>query len=73
MTSVISLFVGNKTNDLVHDDFKNPPFFPTRNELLAWASFQILEIDSDETPHFTVGSPAYIQVAVKEKKNGKEI
>ena len=37
--NVISLFVGNKTNDVVHVDFKNPSFFPTRKKLLTRASF----------------------------------
>ena len=62
----------NKTKDVVHVNFKNPPFFPTRKELSVRASFQILGIDSDKTPHFTVGSPTYIQVAVRENKS-KEV
>ena len=54
--NVISLFVGNKSFIL-----------PTGNELLSRASIQILEIKSGRIPHFSVGSPTYIQVAVREK------
>ena len=65
--NIISLFVGNKSNDVVHVDFKNPTFFSTRKELLSRASFQIIEVDTDTAPHFAVGSPTYIQVVVRKR------
>ena len=66
---IISVFVGNKTNDVFHIDFKNPTFFPTRKELLSRATFQIIDIDSNSVPNFDVGAPTYIQVVVRKKKN----
>ena len=66
---IISLFVGNTTDDVVHVDFKNPTFFPTSKELLSRASFQILEVATNSTPHFATGSPTYIQVVVRKKKD----
>ena len=66
---IISVFVGNKTNDVVHFDFKNPTFFPTRKELLSRATFEIIDIASNTAPKFAVGSPTYIQVVVRKKKN----
>ena len=65
--NIISVFVGNKTNDTVHIDFKNPSFFPTRKELLSRASFQIIDINTNSAPNFAVGSPTYIQVVVRKK------
>ena len=70
--NIISLFVGNKTNDVVHVDFKNPTFFPTSKELLSRASFQILEVATNSTPYFAIGSPTYIQVAVRKRIMGKK-
>ena len=66
---IISVFVGNKTNDVVHIDFKNPTFFSTRKELLSRATFQIIDIASNSVPNFAVGSPTYIQVVIRKKKN----
>ena len=66
---IISVFVGNKTNDVVHIDFKNPTFFSTRKELLSRATFQIIDIASNRVPNFAVGSPTYIQVVIRKKKN----
>ena len=54
---IVSLFVGNKTNDVVHVDFKNPSFFQTRKELLSRASFKIIDVTTNTTPYFAVGSP----------------
>ena len=71
--NIVCLFVGNRFNDVIHVDFKNPSFFTTRKQLLSRAVFQIIEVDSNTTPNFTVGSPTYIQVVVRKKKNGEEI
>ena len=70
--NIISLFVGNKTNDVVHVDFKNPSFFPTRKELLSRASFQIIEVGTNSAPYFAIGSPTYIQIAVRKRIMGKK-
>ena len=68
---IITLFVGNKTNDVVHVDFKNPSFFPTRKELLSKASFQIIDVATNSAPYFAIGSPTYIQVVVRKRIMGK--
>ena len=70
--NIISLFVGNRSNDVIHVEFKNPTFLSTRTELLSRASFQIIEVDTDTTPHFAVGSPTYIQVVVRKRIMGKK-
>ena len=66
------MFVGNRTDDTVHIDFKNPSFFTTRKELLSRAFFQIIEVGSGATPKFATGTPTYIQVVVRKKKMGKK-
>ena len=70
--NIVCLFVGNRFNDVIHVNFKNPSFFTTRKELLSRAVFQIIEINSNTTPNFTVGSPTYIQVVVRKKKMRKK-
>ena len=63
--NVISLFVGNNTNDVEHVEFRNPPFFKTRKELLSRAHFQIIDVNTNLPPNFIAGSPTYIQVVIK--------
>ena len=70
--NIVSLFVGNRSNNTIHIDFKNPSFFTTRKELLSRAFFQIIEEGSGATPKFATGSPTYIQVAVRKKKMQKK-
>ena len=70
--NIVSLFVGNRTDDTVHIDFKNPSFFTTRKELLSRAFFQIIEVGSGATPKFATGTPTYIQVVVRKKKMRKK-
>ena len=70
--NIVSLFVGNRSNDTIHIDFKNPSFFTTRKELLSRAFFQIIDEGSGTTPKFGTGSPTYIQVAVRKKKMRKK-
>ena len=65
---VISLFAVNKTNDVVHVDFKNPSFFKTRKELLSRGRFEIIAADTNSPPNFTFGSPTYIQVVVRKSE-----
>ena len=71
--NIVSLFVGNRSNDTIHIDFKNPSFFTTRKELLSRAFFQIIDEESGTTPKFGTGSPTYIQVAVRKKKMRKNL
>ena len=63
--NIISLFVGNNTNDVEHVEFRNPPFFNTRKELLSRAQFQIVDVNTNLSPNFSTGSPTYIQVVIK--------
>ena len=63
--NVISLFVENNTNDVEHVEFRNPPFFNTRKELLSRAQFQIVDVNTNLSPNFSTGSPTYIQVVIK--------
>ena len=65
---VISLFAVNKTNDVVHVDFKNPSFFKTRKKLLSRGRFEIIAADTNSPPNFTFGSPTYIQVVVRKSE-----
>ena len=63
--NIISLFVGNNTNDVEHVQFRNPPFFNTRKELLSRAQFQIVDVNTNLHPNFSTGSPTYIQVVIR--------
>ncbi len=63
--NIISLFIGNETNDVEHVGFKNPPFFNTRKELLSRAKFQIIDVDTNLPPNFSTGSPTYIQAVIR--------
>ena len=42
----------------------NPVFFKSRKELLTNCSFEIIDINSNETPDLSYGTPTYIQVVV---------
>lgn len=66
---IISLFVGNNIADVVHVDFKNPPFFTTQKELLSRAHFEIIDVNTNTAPDFAIGSPTYIQVVVRKRVN----
>ena len=64
----ISLIHASKLeNDVVHVDFKNPVFFETRKELLSRCNFEIIDIDTNNTPNFSAGSPTYIQVVIRNR------
>ena len=68
---IISLFnASSNNNDVTHIDFKNPTFFETSKESLAAATFEIIDIDSDNPPNFAFGSPTFIQLAVKKTSSG---
>ena len=64
---IIALFVGGNVNDVIHIDFKNPTFFSTEKELLTKAHFEIIDIDTNTSPNFAIGSPTYIQVVIRNK------
>ena len=64
---IIALFVGGNVNDVIHIDFKNPTFFSTEKELLTKAHFEIIDIDTNTSPNFAIGSPTYIQVVIRKK------
>lgn len=59
------LNVNGLQKDIVHIQFDNPTFFPTRKELLSQASFQLISVCSNNIPNFIDGSPTYIQVVVR--------
>ena len=63
--NIISLFVEKNTNDVEHVEFRNPPFFKTRKELLSRAHFQIIDVNTNLPPNFIAGSPTYIQVVIR--------
>ena len=46
-------------------EFENPTFFPTDQHRLSRAQFEIIDIDSYKTPSFSIGSPTFIEVVVK--------
>ena len=64
---ILALFVEGNVNDVIHIDFKNPIFFSSEKELLSKAHFEIIDIDTNTAPNFTVGSPTYIQVVIRKK------
>ena len=67
---ILALFVEGNVNDVIHIDFKNPIFFSSEKELLSKAHFEIIDIDTNTAPNFTVGSPTYIQVVIRKKYRG---
>ena len=68
---IISFFnASSKNSDVTHIDFKNPTFFETTKESLAAATFDIINLDSDTAPNFAIGSPTFIQLAVKKTTSG---
>ena len=67
---IISIFnASSKTDDVTHIDFKNPTFFETSKEILAKATFEIINIDSNTLPNFAIASPTFIQLAVKKNRS----
>ena len=63
---IISLINASKfMTDVVHVDFKNPTFFTTKKELLSQAHFEIIDLEANSAPNFSVGTPTYIQVVIR--------
>ena len=46
-------------------EFENPTFFPTDQHRLSRAEFRIVDIESNTPPDFSIGSPTFIEVVVK--------
>ena len=57
----------NHKDSIIHKSFRNPSFFSTTKQLLASASFEIIDLKSKKTPSFSTGSPTFIVVAVKQQ------
>ena len=63
---IIAQFNASSRNrDVTHIDFKNPSFFETTKESLASAWFEIINIDTESPPNFTIASPTFIQLIVR--------
>jgi hypothetical protein len=65
--TLVGLFQDHSKHDVLNIEFKNPPFFKTRKELLSRAQFDIIDLDSsknNQTP--SIGSPTYIHTIVRE-------
>ena len=54
-------------DSIIHKSFKNPAFFPTTKQLLASATFEIIDLKTKKQPSFSTGSPTFIIVAVKKQ------
>ena len=64
----ISLIHTRKTDSgVLHFDLKNPSFFITSKELLSRASFELIDIETDQLPNFIGGSPTFIQVVIRKR------
>ena len=50
-----------------HFEFINPTFFKTTKDLLANATFSIIDVKTQEQPNWNIGSPTYIQAIVRSK------
>lgn len=63
---IISIFTIKPTQKGVCQfEFTNPTFFPTNHHNLSRASFQIISIETGNTPNFSIGSPTFIEVVVR--------
>ena len=56
-----------KVNREHHFEFINPTFFKTTKDLLANATFSIIDVKSKDIPDWNIGSPTYIQAIVRSK------
>ena len=50
-----------------HFEFVNPTYYTTSKELLANATFSIIDVKLRDTPDWKIGSPTYIQAIVRSK------
>ena len=56
-----------QNNKIIHKSFNNPAFFSTSKELLSTASFEIIDLKTQKSPNFDIGSPTFIIIAVKKQ------
>ena len=54
-----------KVEKVHHFEFINPSFFKTTKDLLANATFSIIDVKSEEQPNWKIGAPTYIQAIVR--------
>lgn len=62
--NIIALFTPEEKG-LCTFDFQNPTFFPSSLHAVANTQFEIINIETGETPNFSTGSPTFIQVVVR--------
>ena len=65
--NIVSIFnVNPKTKgSILQIKFVNPTFFPTTREKLSKANFKIVSLKTGEFPQFSIGSPTFIEVAIR--------
>ena len=54
-----------KVEKVHHFEFINPTFFKTTKDLLANATFSIIDVKSQDHPDWSIGAPTYIQAVVR--------
>ena len=54
-----------KVEKVHHFEFINPTFFKTTKDLLANATFSIIDVKSQDQPDWNIGAPTYIQAVVR--------
>ena len=63
---LLSVFnVESLPNDVVEINFKNPIFHRTSKEKISRASFQFIDLETNESPYFGLGVPTFIHCVVK--------
>ena len=64
--TLVCMFQDNEKHDVLNIEFQNPTFFKTRKELLSYAHFDIVNLDTDTTKTvIPIGSPTYIQTVIQ--------
>ena len=63
---LVALFQDEKKQDVLNVQFRNPSFFKTHKEKLSNAQFDINALTFNGTHRFSIGSPTYIQLFVRE-------
>ena len=59
-------------NDTIHITFNNPIYYSTTKEKLSQAHFELIDINTNESPSTHNGTPTYIQIAVKSEHKMKQ-
>ena len=64
--NILAIFSVNKKNKgIIHFDFNNPTFFNSSHQKLSSTKFSIIDIETNQSPHFSIGSPTFIEVLVR--------